>query len=93
MGTRKKSAETSKTNISSMEERLLGILKPIAPRREFVRGLGRHILAGNQGTSVVNQVTEWPVLAALIAGLVSLAIFLAMVARALLTLSEKKRTA
>jgi hypothetical protein len=92
METRKKPAETSKTNISSMEERLLGTLKPIAPRREFVRGLGRHILAGNQGISM-NKVADWPVLAALIAGLVSLAIFLAMVARALLSLSEKKRAA
>ena len=92
METRKKPAETSKADISSMEERLLGTLKPIAPRREFVRGLERHILARNQGTSV-NQVADWPVLAALIAGLVSLAIFLAMVARALLSLSEKKRTA
>jgi hypothetical protein len=92
METQKKPTVTSKTNISSMEELLLGTLKPIAPRREFIRGLERHILARNQGTSV-NQVADWPVLAALIAGLVSLAIFLAMVARALLSLSEKKRAA
>jgi hypothetical protein len=92
METRKKTVDGTKVKTSSMEERLFGTLKPIAPRREFVRGLGQHILAGDPGISI-NQATDWSVLAALIAGLISLAILLAMVARALLALSTKKRTA
>ena len=92
METQKKPVDPSKAKISSMEERLLGTLKPIAPRREFVRGLGRSILAGKQGTSV-NQVADWSLLAALIAGFVALATLLAMVARALLVLYGKRHPA
>jgi hypothetical protein len=72
MGTGKKPTGASMAKISSMENQLSGILKPIAPRREFVQGLGTRM-------QVVNRV--------------SLAVLLAMVARALLSLSGKKRTA
>ena len=92
MEMKKKLVDASKAKISSMEHRLSGTLKPIAPRREFVHGLGQLIQSGNRGT-IVNQVVNWHILAALIAGFVSLAVLLAMVARALLTLSAKKRTA
>ncbi len=92
MEMRKKLADASKAKIVSMENRLSGILKPIAPRREFVHGLGQRMQAGNR-VSLVNQVANWHILAALIAGFISLAVLLAMVARALLALSAKKRTA
>jgi hypothetical protein len=92
MERRKKNADASKAKISSMENRLSGTLKVVTPRQEFVHGLGQRILAGNRGT-LVNRVVNWHILAALIAGLVSLAVLLAMVARALLMLSGKKRTA
>jgi hypothetical protein len=91
MGIGKKLADASMAKISSLENRLSGTLKPIAPRREFVDGLGRRILIGNQ-TSIVSYLSNWHMLALLIAGFVSLAVFLAMVARALLALSGKKRT-
>jgi hypothetical protein len=92
MGTGNKLADASMAKISSMEKRLSGTLKAVAPRREFVHGLGQRILAGNRGT-LVNQVVNWHILAALIAGFISLAVLLAMAARALLMLSGKKRTA
>jgi hypothetical protein len=92
LGMKKKLVDASKAKISSMENRLSGILKPIAPRREFVHGLGQRIQVRNQ-VSLENQVANWHILAALIAGFVSLAVLLAMVARALLALSAKKRTA
>jgi hypothetical protein len=41
----------------------------------------------------VYRIANWPILAMLIAGLVSLAVLLAMVSRALLALAGKKRTA
>jgi hypothetical protein len=87
-----KLADASRAKISLLENQLSGTLKAVAPRREFVHGLGQRILAGNQGT-FVDQVVNWHILAALIAGLISLAVMLAMVARALLMLSGKKRTA
>jgi hypothetical protein len=92
MGMQKKLADASKANISSMEDRLLGTLKPIAPRHEFVHGLGRQIQARNQAT-LVNQVSNWHILLALIAGFVALAALLAMVTRALMLLSGKRNTA
>ena len=92
MKMQKNLADASKAQIVSMENRLAGILKPIAPRREFVHGLGQRMQVGNRA-SLVNQVANWHILAAMIAGLISLAVLLAMVARALLALSAKKRTA
>jgi hypothetical protein len=92
MGMGKNLANATLAKISLLENRLSGTLKPVAPRQEFVHGLGQRIQAGNRA-SFVNHVTNWHMLAILIAGLVSLAMFLAMVARALLALAEKKRTA
>ncbi len=87
-----KPVDAAKAKISFMENRLSGTLKPVAPRREFVHSLGQRILSGNQGT-LVSRVINWHILAALIAGLVSLAVLMAMLARALLGLSAKKRPA
>ena len=91
MGLGKKLADASMAKINSLESRLSGTLKPIAPRREFVDGLGQRIQTGNQA-AFVNYLTNWHILAMLIAGFVSLAVLLAMLARALVTLLEKKRT-
>jgi hypothetical protein len=92
MEIRKKLADASKAKITSIENRLSGTLKVVKPRQEFVHGLGQRILTGNQGT-LVNRVVNWHILAALIAGFVSLAVLLAMTVRALLMLSAKKRAA
>jgi hypothetical protein len=71
---------------------LSGTLKPIAARREFVHGLGERIQTGSRAT-VENYVANWHILAAMIAGFVSLAVLLAMLARLLLGPGRKKRTA
>ena len=91
MGMGKKLADASMAKISSLENRLSGTLKPVAPRREFVHGLGEQIQAGNRA-AFVNYVANWHILAVLIAGLVSLAVMLAVLARALLKLAGKKDT-
>jgi hypothetical protein len=92
MGKGKNLADASMAKISSMEHRLSGALKPVAPRQEFVHGLGERIQAGNQ-SGFVYTVANWHILAMLVAGFVSLAVLLAMVARALLVLSGRKRIA
>jgi hypothetical protein len=92
MGMGKKLVDASMARISAMENRLSGTLKPVAPRREFVKGLRQRIQTGSR-TTLVNRIANWHILAMVIAGLVSLAVLLAMVARALLALSGKKRTA
>jgi hypothetical protein len=92
MGIRKNLADASMAKISSIESRLSSTLKAVSPRREFVHGLSQRFLGGSK-VSLENRVASWHVLAALIAGFVSLAVLLAMVARALLALPRKKRTA
>jgi hypothetical protein len=92
MRTGKSLADASMAKISSMENRLSGTLKAVAPRREFVHGLSQRILSGSR-VVLENRTANWHVLAVVIAGFVSLAVLLAMVARALLSLSGKKRTA
>jgi hypothetical protein len=92
MGKGKNLADASMAKISSMENRLSVTLKPVMPRQEFVHGLGQRIQTGNR-TAFVNTIVNWHILAMLIAGFVSLAVLLAMMTRALLMLSGKKRTA
>ncbi len=92
MGKGKNLADASMAKISAMENRLSGALKPVAPRREFVNGLGQRIQSGNR-TGLIYTVANWHILAILIAGFVSLAVLLAMVMRTLLTLSGKRRAA
>jgi hypothetical protein len=92
MGKGKNLADATMAKISSMENRLSGTLKPVAPRQEFVHGLGQRIQAGNR-TGFVFTVANWHILAMLIAAFVSLAVLLAMTMRALLALSGKRRSA
>lgn len=90
MGMGKRIANASLATISALEKKLSGTLKPVMPPKDFVHDLGHRIQAGSRVT-LVNHVANWHILALLIAGLVSLAMLLAMVARALLGLSNKKR--
>jgi hypothetical protein len=92
MGIGKNLADATLAKISLLENRLSGTLKPVAPRQEFVHGLGQRIQTGTR-TTFVNPATNWHLLAIIIAGLVSLAMLLAMVARAILMQTGRKRTA
>jgi hypothetical protein len=88
----KQFADASRGKILSMEHRLSGVLRPIKPRKEFVHGIGQHIRA-NPGVDFVDRLSNRHFTAVLIAGLISLAIFLALIGRALLALIDKKTTA
>jgi hypothetical protein len=92
MGMGKNLADASMAKIAAMENRLSGTLKPVRPRQEFVHGLGNRIQSGNNGT-FVNYVANWHIIAVVVAALMSLAVLLAMLGRALLALSGKKRSA
>ena len=91
MGIGKNLADASMAKISSMENRLSGTLKPVTPRQEFVYGLGQRIQSGSR-TGLENGIASWHILAVLIAGFVSLAVLVAMVTRALLLVTGRKRT-
>jgi hypothetical protein len=86
----KQLADASRGKITAMEQRLSKVLKPVTPRKEFVHGVARRIQSAPR---VVERITDWHLTAMLVAGLVSLALFLALVGKALLSLLGKKRTA
>jgi hypothetical protein len=88
----KQFAEASMGKITSLENRLSGVLRPIKPSKEFVHGVAHRIQTGTQA-AFVDRIANWHLIAMLIAGLISLAVFLAVVGRVLLSLLGKKRTA
>jgi hypothetical protein len=92
MDAKKSPIEVPTRKVASLEGKLSGVLRPIAARKEFVHGLSHRIQEGGR-VSLVNRVANIHFLAALIAGLISLGIFLAFVAKALFSLFNKKRTA
>ena len=88
----KQFAEASMGKITSLENLLSGVLRPIKPSKEFVHGVAHRIQTGTQA-AFVDRIANWHLIAMLIAGLISLAVFLAVVGRVLLSLLGKKRTA
>jgi hypothetical protein len=86
-------ADASKGKITALENRLSGVLKPIQPRKEFIHGVAHRIQTGSQAAFIVDRIANWHLVAMLLAGIISLAVFLAVVGRALLLLLGKKRTA
>jgi hypothetical protein len=90
MNTRmRKFADASMEKINSMENRLSGVFKPIKPRKEFVHDVAKRIQTNTQ-TAFVDRVAEWHFVAMLIAGFISMAVFLAVLGRVLMSLLKKK---
>ncbi len=85
----RKFADASMEKISSMENRLSGVLKPIKPSKEFVNEVAQRIQT-NSTTTFVDRVAEWRLIAMLIAGFLSMAVFLAVLGRVLSTLLRRK---
>jgi hypothetical protein len=88
----KKFTDASRGKIASMEHRLSGALRPIKPRKEFVHGIAQRIRT-NPRVAFVDRIANRHLIAILIAGLVSLTVFLAVLGRALLSLLDKKHIA
>jgi hypothetical protein len=87
----KQFADASMEKITSLENRLSGVLRPIKPRKEFVHGVAHRIQTGTQA-AFVDHIANWHLIAMLIASLISLAVFLAVLGRVLMSLLGKKRT-
>jgi hypothetical protein len=85
----RKFANASMEKISSMEHRLSGVLRPIKPRKEFVHEVAQRIQTKTQ-TAFVDRVAEWHLAAMLIAGFISMAVFLAVLGRVLSSLLKRK---
>jgi hypothetical protein len=82
--------DVSPNKIASLENRLSGILQPVPPRQEFLRTLSSRIQREDPET-FIDRMKGWPVLAILAAGLVSLAILLAVSVRAWILLTRRRR--
>lgn len=83
--------EASKAKFNILESKLAGTLKPVTPRREFVRGLESHIRT-NQPPAMVSRLAGVHSALLLIAGLLSVGVLVALGMRALFSLVGKKIT-
>lgn len=76
--------------LDGIENRLAGMLRPVAPRKEFVHGLGNRIDSlRNTLTKARTDSSQWIVL--LIAGLLSMGLVLALTRTALYSLLRRKK--
>jgi len=82
--------ETHTTKLKSLENRLSGILKPVPPRKEFVRNLS-HRIQGHSQANLVNHLANWHFIAMLTAGFLSAVVLLVVGVRALVALTGRKR--
>ncbi len=89
---KKRFSDASMAKIASLENRLSGTLKPVAPRKEFVYGLSRQIQSTHRPT-FVDQVANWHMFALLAAAVVSMAILLGFIVRAIVESVARKRIA
>lgn len=71
MGVAKNLLDASKATYTSLENRLSGVFKTIAPRREFVRSLGRQIRL--HPPAITQRLKDVHYILILLAGLFSLA--------------------
>ena len=81
--------EASKSKINTLENRLAGILKPVAPRREFVNSLN-HRIQTIRRPAIVDRFSEIKVTLLVIAGIVSFGLLVGVGIRALVNLLGRK---
>ncbi len=75
-----KIADASKASLNTLEQRLAGILRPIAPRREFVRGLSQRIQTPPPA-AMIDRPTDIRFIVLALTGLFSLGVLIAVLFR------------
>jgi hypothetical protein len=88
----KRFSDASLGKIASLETRLNGVLKPVAPRKEFVHGLSRSIQSGNHPT-FVDKVTNWHLYALMAAAVVAGGVFVGVLVKTIAETTMNKRSA
>lgn len=81
---------TEEKNVYHVENKLAGTLRPIAPRKEFVHGLGLRI-RGLRKTIRHAGAGTWQFILLALAGFLSLGLLLAFIGRALYKLFEVRK--
>jgi hypothetical protein len=89
METERRFVEASKSQINPLENRLAGILKPVAPRREFVKTLNRRIQT-LRPPNLVDRVANLKMVLLVVAGIVSFGLVVLVGIRAFLNLLKRK---
>jgi len=73
---------STEKEVDRLEHRLAGTLRPIAPRREFVHGLGNRI-RGFRRVVLDASANTWQFVLLVVAGFISLGLLFALLGRAL----------
>lgn len=84
MGIRQKLVDASRDTLASIENRLAGVFRPVAPRREFVSGLQRKIQVKRQ--AIIERFNNLEFLLLFLAGVIASIVLVALGVRALLSL-------
>jgi hypothetical protein len=71
--------------VNGLEDKLAGMLRPVAPRREFVRGLGSRIQSLRRTVTKARSDT-WQFILLALAGILSIGVLVAVAGRALYNL-------
>lgn len=64
--------------LNGIEDRLAGMLQPVAPRQEFVHGLGKRIISF-RNTLTKARSNSWRLIVLMIASLLSMGLLLAVI--------------
>jgi hypothetical protein len=73
------------TKVDGLENKLAGMMRPVAPRKEFVRGLGSHIQNLRRNAMLASSNT-WQFILLALAGILSLGVLVALAGRVLYNL-------
>jgi hypothetical protein len=74
-----------KKKVNGLEDKLAGMLRPVAPRKAFVRGLGSRIQRLRRSVTQARSDT-WQFILLTLAGVLSLGVLVAVAGRALYSL-------
>ena len=91
MGIARQIIDASKATLSSLENQLAGVLKPVPPRKEFVNTLGNQIQKIQQPT-IIHRLTSTQSIIILLAGMLSIGALLILGARAIFSLANRRVT-
>ncbi len=90
MGIAKQIADTSRATYKSMEGKLSKVFQPVAPRKEFVHGLGRNIQTV-QRPALASRLTDVHFTIILIAGALTFITLVAVGVRTIIAFTKGRR--
>ncbi len=90
MGVARQIIDASKATLSSLENQLAGVLKPVPPRKEFVNTLGNQIQTIHQPT-IIHRLTNAHFILILVAGILSIGALLILGLRTIFSLVNTRR--